>query len=133
MFLERKFMSPGERRERLLAAGPLAALPEEVRDVAQNLSHLLAAERGIGHVLPDFGFSRSGHWSAEGLLTHCSRELRENLRRYEPRFALVDIEAELDADGHPALLVLGRVVGVSGLVSLTLDPIQRRICAVRIA
>jgi hypothetical protein len=132
MFLERKFMSPGERAELLTDAGGLAAMPERLRDVIRNLVRLLASERGVGHLLPDFGFSRSGHWSAEGVIAHFSRELRENLPRYEHRFELVDIEAELDDGGRPELLVLGRVPGVSGVVTLTVDPVARRLRAVRL-
>ena len=133
MFLERKFMSPDERAALVADAGRLAALPEPVQDVISNLVRLLAAERGVSHLLPDFGFSRSGHWSAEGVIAHFGRELRENLPRYERRFELVDIEAELDDGGHPELLVLGRVQGVSGTVALTIDPVTRRLRAVRVA
>jgi len=133
MFLERKFMSPGERAALVADAGGLAALPECLQDVIRNLVRLLAAERGVGHLLPDFGFSRSGHWSAEGVIAHFGHELRENLPRYEPRFELVEIEAELDDGGRPELLVLGRVHGMSGLVTLTVDPVARRIRSVRVA
>ena len=132
MFLERKFLSPDERAALVADAGRLAALPEAVHDVVRNLVRLLAAERGVGHLLPDFGFSRSGHWSAEGVIAHFGRELRENLPRYERRFELIDLEAELDAGGRPELLVLGRVTGVSGTVTLTIDPVARRLRAVRI-
>ncbi|HKE15791.1 MAG TPA: hypothetical protein VKB80_13035 [Kofleriaceae bacterium] len=132
MFLERKFMSPGERASLLADAGGLAAMPECLQDVIRNLVRLLAAERGVGHLLPDFGFSRSGHWSAEGVIAHFSRELRENLPRYEQRFDLVDIEAELEDGGRPTLLVFGRVQGMSGLVTLTVDPVARRLRSVRL-
>ncbi|HTE51637.1 MAG TPA: GPW/gp25 family protein [Kofleriaceae bacterium] len=132
MFLERKFMSSGERAALFLDAGGLAALPEGLQDVVRNLVRLLATERGVGHLLPDFGFSRSGHWSAEGVIAHFSRELRENLPRYERRFELVEIEAELDDDGHPELIVLGRAHGVDGLVTLTFDPVRRRLREVRL-
>jgi hypothetical protein len=133
MFLERKFMSPDERAALVADAGRLAVLPESLQDVIRNIVRLLAAERGVGHLLPDFGFSRSGHWSAEGVIAHFGRELRENLPRYERRFELVDIEAELDDGGRPELLVLGRVHGMSGTVVLTIDPVARRLRAVRIA
>ena len=133
MFLERKFMSPGERAALLADAGGLAAMPECLQDVIRNLVRLLAAERGVGHLLPDFGFSRSGHWSAEGVIAHFSRELRENLPRYERRFDLVDIEAELEDGGRPTLLVLGRVQGMSGLVTLIVDPVARLLRSVRLA
>lgn len=129
MFLERKFMSPGERAD---LSTSLATLPDRLQDVLRNLDRLLASERGVGHLLPDFGFSRSGHWSAEGVIAHFSRELRENLPRYERRFEVVEIEAELDDDGQPELVVLGRADGVDGLVTLTLDPVRRLLRGVRV-
>jgi len=128
MFLERKFMSPIERAQ-LDAAAP-AALPERVRDVLHNLERLLAAERGIGHVLPDYGFSRSGHWSVEGVIAHATRELRETVPRYEPRLALGDIEGDLDDDGRPLLRVRGDIGGARMI--LTIDPVRRRIRAVQL-
>jgi hypothetical protein len=132
MFLERKFMNPSERAAMSVDAGRLATLTEELQDVIRNLARLLASERGVGHLLPDFGFSRSGHWSAEGVVAHFSRELRENLPRYERRFEVVEIEPEMDDAGRPELLVIGRVDGTSGLVTLTIDPIARRLRSVHI-
>jgi hypothetical protein len=130
MFLERKFMSPGERAGLSAEAG-LSALPERLQDVIRNLARLLASERGIGHLLPDFGFSRSGHWSSEGVIAHFTRELRENLPRYERRLEVLEVETELDDEGHPEMLVVGRVDGV-GMVTIALDPVTRRLRAVRL-
>ena len=130
MFLERKFMTLTERRTLAATAGALADLPERIHDVVRNVERLLAAERGVGHVLPDYGFSRSGHWSVEGIIAHTTAELRQTLPRYETRFALDDVEAELDDDGHPLLLVLGRIGEVR--VTLTIDPLRRRVHAVQV-
>jgi phage baseplate assembly protein W len=130
MFLERKFMSSDERRALLAEAGPLAGLPERTRDIVHNLERLLATERGIGHVLPDYGLSRSGQWSVEGVIAHATAELRETLPRYDARFALDDIESELDDNGRPLLLVIGRIDGAR--VILTIDPLGRRIGNVRL-
>ena len=126
MFLERKFMSPDERSALLTIPG----LPERVQDVVRNLEHLLAAERGVGHLLPDYGLSHSGHWSVEGVIAHASAELRQNLARYEARLVLEDLEAELDDDGRPLLLVVGRVGDAR--VTLTVDPLRRRVHAVQL-
>src|SRR5262245_17871777 len=119
MFLERKFMSPTERAALALDAGGVAALPAPLPDVVGNLARLLASERSVGHLFPDYGFSRSGHWSAEGVIAQFSRELRENLPRYERRLALVEIEAELADDGRPEIVVIGRVDGLARPVELT--------------
>jgi len=96
----------------------------------RNVERVLAAERGIGHVLPDFGLSRSGHWSTEGVLVQAAAELRETLPRYEARFALDDIETDLDDDGRPLVLAIGRIAGVR--VTLAIDPVRRRIRAVQL-
>jgi predicted component of type VI protein secretion system len=130
MFLERKFMTPTERHALLEQAGALARLPERVQDVVRNLERLLATERGIGHVLPDYGLSHSGHWSVEGVIAHATAELRETLPRYEARLALDDIEAELDDDGRPLLLMIGRIGDAR--VTLTIDPLRRRVHAVHL-
>jgi predicted component of type VI protein secretion system len=130
MFLERKFMTAGERADARAATGHLG-LPDRVRDVVHNIERLLAAERGIGHVLPDYGLSRSGHWSVEGVLVHAAAQLRETLPRYETRFALDDLETDLDPDGRPLVLVRGRVGDAR--VALTIDPVGRRIHAIELA
>jgi phage baseplate assembly protein W len=129
MFLERKFLTPIERGT-AIHAGPRTALPEAIQDVVRNVERVLAAERGIGHVLPDFGLSRSGHWSLEGVLVHAVAELRETLPRYEARFALDDIETDLDDDGRPLVLVIGRIAGAR--VTLAIDPLRRRVQAVQL-
>jgi predicted component of type VI protein secretion system len=130
LFLERKFMSPSERRA-VIDAAARTGLPAPVQAVVHNLERVLSAERGIGHVLPDYGLSRSGHWSVEGLLSHATAQLRETLPRYEPRLAIDDIETDLDDDGRPLVLVLGRIAGAR--VTIAIDPLHRRVHAVHLA
>lgn len=130
MFLERKFLSASERHARRGEIGPLTGLPERVDDVARNIDRLLAAERSVSHVLPDYGLSHSGQRSLEGVIAHATAELRETLARYEPRLALADIESELDDDGRPRLLVRGQIGDTR--VTLIIDPLARRILAVRV-
>jgi phage baseplate assembly protein W len=118
MFLERKFLpAPG-------------ALPDAIAAVVQNLERILTTERGVGHVLPDFGLSQSGQWSQQGVIVHYSAKLRENLARYERRFELVDIDAERDDDGRLVLVVEGRIAG--GAVTLHVDPQRRRVRVARV-
>lgn len=127
MFLERKFMTPSERRA-AIELGAQSRLPAAVRDVVHNVERVLAAERGIGHVLPDYGLSRSGHWSLEGVLAHASAQLRETLPRYETRLAIDDIETDVDDAGRPIVRVLGSIAGVR--VTLAIDPVRRCVHAV---
>lgn len=133
MFLERKFMTEAERRERRLALGKLAALPDPIREVIENLDRLLSTERGVGHVLPGFGLSRSGEWSAQGLIAHSTRELQETLPRFERRLAVAEIDADVDGDGHPALYVVGHVAGAAAVVTIGIDPVRRRVFSVALA
>ena len=130
MFLERKFMNPSERSA-VTDAAARTGLPAPVQAVVHNLARVLSAERGIGHVLPDYGLSRSGHWSIEGLLIHATAQLRETLPRYEPRLAIDEIETDLDDDGRPLVLVLGRLAGAR--VTIAIDPLLRRVHAVQLA
>jgi phage baseplate assembly protein W len=130
MFLERKFMSPSERSA-VIDAAARTGLPASVQAVVHNLERVLSAERGIGHVLPDYGLSRSGHWSIEGLLIHATAQLRETLPRYEPRLAIDEIETDLDDDGRPLVLVLGRIAGAR--VTIAIDPLHRRVHAVQLS
>lgn len=130
MFLQRKFMQPFEKAAAAEDGLP-PGLPPRVREVMNNLGRLLATQRGIGHLLPDFGFSQSGHWSVEGLIVHYSAELRENLARYEPRLELLDVEGDLGDEGWPELTLELRVAGVEGLWEVVLDPVRRLVRDVR--
>ena len=129
MFLERKFMSPSEHRA-TVEAGARPGLPPAVQEVVHNVERVLAAERGVGHVLPDYGLSRSGHGSLEGVLVHASAQLRETLPRYETRLALDEVETDVDDSGHPLVLVHGRIAGAR--VTLAIDPLQRRVTSVQL-
>jgi predicted component of type VI protein secretion system len=129
MFLERKFMSPSEHRA-VVEAGARTGLPALVQDVVHNIERVLSAERGIGHVLPDYGLSRSGQWSLEGVLAHASVQLGETLPRYERRLAIDEIETDVDDNGHPLVLVIGRIGGAR--VTLAIDPLRRHVQAVQL-
>jgi phage baseplate assembly protein W len=129
MFLERKFLTEIDRGTPL-DPPPRAQLPEPIDDVIHNVEHVLATERGIGHVLPDFGLSRSGQWSVEGVLIQAAAELRETLPRYEARLTIDNLETDLDDDGRPLVVVTGRIA--ERRVRLTIDPLARRIRAVRV-
>jgi predicted component of type VI protein secretion system len=112
MFLRRKFPDPTRA-----ATGPR----DLVQEVVANLDLLLGTKRGIGHVLPDFGFSQSGHWSSEGLIAHYTAELRENVSRYEPRLHLLEVDGEMGEDGRPELVIEASVDGAEGVWKIVLD------------
>ena len=68
--------------------------------------------------------------SLEGVLVNASAQLRETLPRYETRLALDDIETDIDGDGQALILVRGRIAGAR--VTLAIDPLRRRVCAVHL-
>jgi phage baseplate assembly protein W len=129
MFLRRKFPHADERAARP-AVAVAADLPARVRDVVTNLDTLLGTKRGIGHVLPDFGFTQSGNWNAEGLITQYTAELRENVARYEPRITILDMDGEPGEDGRPELVVEARISGVEGDWVIVVDLAGSRIARV---
>jgi phage baseplate assembly protein W len=128
MFLERKFSPPCPVVSADLPARP--TLPAVVVEVVANLERILATERGIGHLLPDFGMSQSGQWSHQGVAAHYGAELRQNLARYERRIEVLDIEAEPDDDGRLVLIIEGHIAG-AGAVTLHVDPLRRRVAVAR--
>lgn len=127
MFLERKFLTHHDAPAGRAPTNPVA---DRVRDIVHNLERVLVAERGIAHLLPDYGLSRSGAWSAEGVLAHAAAELRETLPRYEPRLAIDDLDTDLDDDGRPVIHVIGRVD--DAVVAISIDPLGRRVTHVTI-
>lgn len=111
MFLRRKFPDPHRP----------AAARDVVREVVANLDLLLSTKRGVGHLLPDFGFSQSGHWTHEGLITHVTAELRQNVAAYEPRLQLLDVDGELSPEGRPELVLEARITGAEGVWTIVID------------
>lgn len=125
VFLTRKFAQPHDA-----PSGQWRGLPERVRDVVENLDLLLDTKRGVGHVFPDFGFSQSGQWSAEGLITHYTSELRENVARYEPRLEILEIDGEVNDEGWPELIVEARIREAEGTWRIVIDLVRHQISRV---
>jgi predicted component of type VI protein secretion system len=107
-FLHRKFLKGQET--------PL-------EDVLRNLGYLLRAKRGAASFLPGFGLTETGFRTAEEMLTQLSEEIRENIRLYEPRVEVTEIEEDYDDEGgHPRLVVHCRLKGTQEPLSVVLDP-----------
>lgn len=79
----------------------------ELEDVIRNLGHVLHAKRGTGYFLQNFGLSEVGFRTPEEMVTTLTREIRENVKLYEPRVELIDVDEEYDDDGHRARLLVG--------------------------
>lgn len=78
----------------------------ELDDVVRNLGHVLHTKRGTGYFLRNFGLSEVGFRTPEEMVKTLTAEIRENVRLYEPRVAVVDIDEDYDDAGQRARLVV---------------------------
>src|SRR5262245_41858200 len=78
----------------------------EMDDVIRNLNHVLRSKRETGYFLRNFGLNEVGFRTPEEMVTALTAELRENIRLYEPRVELIDIDEDYDDDGGRARLVV---------------------------
>jgi predicted component of type VI protein secretion system len=110
-FLTRKFLG---RDETLL------------QEVLSNLGHLLSAKRGAASFLRGFGLSETGFRTAEEMLGQLGAEIRENIRLYEPRVEVTEVEEDYEGeDGRLRLVVHCRLRHTAEPLSLLLDPYTR--------
>lgn len=86
----------------------------EIDDIIRNLGHVLRTKRGCGYFMPQFGLSDVGYRTPEELVTSLSAELTENIRLFEPRVSLVDIDEVYDDDGRRVRLVANMKVRDAG-------------------
>ena len=94
----------------------------ELDDVVRNLSNVLHTRRGIGYFLRDFGLSEVGFRTPEQMVTTLTAELRQNIRLYEPRVELIDIDEAYDDEGQRARLVVQlRLRGASEKLQIVID------------
>lgn len=94
----------------------------EVEDVIENLGNVLRTKRGAGYFLRNFGLSDTGYRTPEEMITGLSAEIAENVRLYEPRVELVDVDDEYDDDGNRARLVIQlRLRSKGELIGLFVD------------
>jgi phage baseplate assembly protein W len=75
-------------------------------DVRENLQRIFSTRRGAGYFLDNFGVSDIGFRTPEELLLTLSAEIRENIRLYEPRVELTNIDEDWDEDGKRSKLVV---------------------------
>lgn len=75
-------------------------------DVIRNLRHVLGTKRGHGYFLPSFGLTDVGHRTPEEMVVALTAEIAENIRLYEPRVELVDIDEQYEEEGRRVRLVV---------------------------
>lgn len=94
----------------------------ELEDVLQNLRWILSTRRGAGYFLDNFGMSDVGFRTPEEFVVALTDELRENIRLYEPRVELVDVDEDWDDEGRRTkLLVRLRLRDTSDKLQVTID------------
>ncbi len=74
----------------------------EVEDVIRNLRFILGTKRGAGYFLKTFGLTDVGYRTQEEMVVTLMAEIEENIRLYEPRVELIEIDEEHDEEGGRA-------------------------------
>ncbi len=86
----------------------------ELEDVVRNLSNVLGTKRGTGYFLPNFGTSDVGFRTPEEMVVALTAEIRENVRLWEPRVEVIDIDEDWDDAGKRTRLSVRMRLRASG-------------------
>jgi hypothetical protein len=97
----------------------------EIDDVIRNLGFVLSTKRGYGYFLESFGLTDTGFRTTEEMVLVMSREIAENIRLYEPRVALLDIDEVYDK-GRARLVVNLRMRDRDEKLKLVVDLTERK-------
>jgi phage baseplate assembly protein W len=94
----------------------------ELDDIVRNLNFVLKTKRGCGYFLETFGLSDVGYRTPEEMIVALTAELEENIRLYEPRVVVGQIDEEYDDAGQRAKLVVAlRVRDASERLAIVVD------------
>jgi predicted component of type VI protein secretion system len=77
-----------------------------LEDVVRNLGHVLRTKRGAGYFLQNFGLTETGFRTSEEMVNTLTAEITENIRLFEPRVELLEVDDEDDDDTGRARLVV---------------------------
>jgi phage baseplate assembly protein W len=77
-----------------------------LEDVMQNLRWIFSTRRGSGYFLEDFGIGDVGFRTPAEMVVSMTDEIRQNIRVYEPRVEVIDIDEDWDDNGKRPKLVL---------------------------
>jgi type VI secretion system protein len=99
---------------------------DEIISIIDNLNNILNTKRGYGFFLQDFGLSDHHHLSScEDITEMITREISENIARFEPRIELVKIDTIKDDRLFRISFRIDCVVHDNGCsLKLFLDPIR---------
>ena len=97
-----------------------------LEDVMQNLSWIFSTRRGSGYFLDDFGVSDVGFRTPAEMVTSMTDEIRQNIRLYEPRVEVIDVDEDWDeANNQPKLVVRLRLRERSEKLEVIVDLAKR--------
>jgi phage baseplate assembly protein W len=98
------------------------AAMSELDDIIRNLGFVLKTKRGCGYFLESFGLSDVGYRTPEEMIVTMTAELEENIRLYEPRVIVSEIDEEYDDAGQRTKLVVGlRMRDASERLAIVID------------
>ena len=112
MFLKRKFLGQSSHGD-------------NIQDIVENLRAVLTTKRGCGHFLPEFDLTETGYRTGEEMVVSLSKELRENIKRFEPRVKITEIDDDYDENGKVTLIIHCELIENGRRLSMALDPFNR--------
>jgi hypothetical protein len=82
------------------------ATGEELDDVVDNLLNVLTTRRGTGYFLDNFGTTDVGFRTPQEMVEGLTAEIKENVRLYEPRVELIEVEEDWNDAGKRTFLAV---------------------------
>jgi phage baseplate assembly protein W len=97
-----------------------------LEDIMQNLRWIFSTRRGSGYFLDDFGVSDVGFRTPAEMVVATTNEIRHNIRMYEPRVEVIDIDEDWDeVTNQPKLNVRLRLRDRKEKLNIVVDIAKR--------
>jgi phage baseplate assembly protein W len=97
-----------------------------LEDIMENLRWIFSTRRGSGYFLEDFGVSDVGFRTPAEMVVATTTEIRHNIRMYEPRVEVIDIDEDWDdVTNQPKLIVRLRLREQKEKLSIVVDLAKR--------
>lgn len=97
-----------------------------LEDIMQNLSWIFSTRRGSGYFLDDFGVSDVGFRTPAEMVVSMTDEIRQNIRLYEPRVEVINVDEDWDeTSNQPKLVVRLRLRERSEKLEVIVDLAKR--------
>jgi phage baseplate assembly protein W len=97
-----------------------------LEDIMENLRWIFSTRRGSGYFLEDFGVSDVGFRTPAELVVTTTNEIRHNIRVYEPRVEVIDVDEDWDdLTNQPKLIVRLRLRDQKEKLNIVVDLAKR--------